>query len=134
MLTSSENSRLMPGHFTEMFAVALCGLCLSKISGIILERCGALDLGHRTVSLIKMDFYIETCGRIFLSSVRMLVSFYKGCNGLKKILSKVLSNQEASREFWRHLLPLTVAGTKIKAALGNSGLKLLVFPLNWAGG
>lgn len=60
----------------------------------------------------------------------MLVGFYNGYNRLKKILSKALSNQEAPTEFWRHLLPLTVAANKIKASFGSSGLKLLVLPLN----
>lgn len=83
------------------------------------------------MSLMKMDFYMKTCGRIFLSTMRVLAGFY---NGLKKILSKTLRDQEVFRAFWRHLLPLTVAGTAIKATLGNGGLKLLVFPLNWAGG
>lgn len=103
-----------------MFVAALCGLCLAEISSIVLESCGADTLGCRTVPLIKMDFHTETHGRIFLSTVRMLVVFYSSYNRLKKILRKALSNQEASRGFWRHLLPLTAAGTKIKASLGTS--------------
>lgn len=114
-----------------MFTAALCSLCLSKISSIILEICGAYTLGHRTTFLKKIDFYMETHGRIFLSSMGMLVGFsYNGYNGLKKILSEDLSSQEASREFWRHFLPLRAAGTKTKAALGKSGLKVLILPLN----
>lgn len=83
------------------------------------------------MSPMKMDFYTKTCGRIFLSTMRMFAGFYSWLN---KILSKALSDQEVFRGFWRHLLPLTVVGTKIKAALGNGGVELLIFPLNCAGG
>lgn len=41
---------------TETFASALCGFWLSKISGSILERCGADTLGHGTASLMKREF------------------------------------------------------------------------------
>lgn len=61
----------------EVFTAALCSLCPSKISSIFWEICAADNLGHATMSLIKMCFYIETCGRVFLITMKMLDVFYK---------------------------------------------------------